>query len=166
MIPFDLLEGAVQGTRVEWIVLGALLPLAGWTAARSWGPAGALAGQRALLLIALDLAYALLLAWPVHAGALLVATLPVAGAAASRAPASLRGSPLAWLGALALAAPAVAANHLPPAALAVAWFLALFGAATLRGAVEPALPALKAWAAGWRAASQDDAPDDHEPSVK
>ncbi len=143
VLPLDLLHDAVAGTTAEWVALVILLPLAGAGAAWSWGPGAAVAARRALVVVLADIAVSLALAWPTNAGPLLVASLPVAGAALP--PAGIGRRPIAWLASIPIALPALVVNHAGPHAFAPLWFLGVFGIAALRGLVEPAAARARNW---------------------
>jgi hypothetical protein len=166
MMPFDLLSNAVTGTRIEWIVLASLLPFVGRAVAQSWGAPGVIGAQRALLLVTLDLAYSLLMAWPVHAGALLVAALPILGAALSRTRPTLMADWRGWLAAAAFTLPALLANHLSASELAVAWLILLPSVAMAWAFANSITPALREWAAPWRLEDVEDTHADAEPILK
>lgn len=139
MTPFELLEGAVKATQMQWWLLVLLLPIVGRAVASSWGPGGVLAAQRALLILFVDFLFGLVVALPTHAWPFLLASLPVMGAALfQRERPRPEGKPLAWIGALAFSIPAITLNHMGPYDWAVAWFLGILGFAMFRGIVDPA----------------------------
>lgn len=159
MMPFD----AAEGTAPEWIALALLAAPAGWAVARAWGPRGATIAHRALLVLALDAAFALVVGVPYHALPFALALLPVLGAAVSFRPVGLEDNPAGWIAAALLAFAVATVAHVDPEAWAAWWFVGFFAAAAARGLLEPALTRFVPWLRELRATR---VADEAEPSLK
>lgn len=152
MTAFDVFDRAATGTRPEWIAAIVLLPVVGFAIARRWGPSAVRGAQLGLLVVAGETLVALILGVPVDGPALLLALLPLLGAATSRTRPSLGGAISSWILAFVVASPVILASHLGAGALAVAWLAAVLVASLARGIAEPLVIRLQDVAAAWRAA--------------